>query len=442
MVLNAITLYSVAVAKFVESPHTGSDPLILQFLKNIRNLAVEDRMQAIVLSSMAFTLVIWVISMIFLFAALLFWICFIAHYVDKETLTGYCRRKVETRLAKIVKAKTDKIWEKEQKKREKEEGKDIKDGDEQFDIIKRQPTLPVFDESPPKADSFLSRNESVSTLPLYTSQPQTPADDDYLPRMPLSRSDTASTGQYSANASLLGNAGQMGMATSRPTTATSNRSFGSSYSRDQQHPPLPPLSTTLNDPRFPPSARSSPLSSSDRRYSPPGSAPWRTPVSSVDESTQEYEMQEPTLPSVLRPAGARRDMSSPGPNRGPMQPPQRSFTDPSGPGFPRNMTPGAGAGLPRSMTPGAGAGLPRSMTPGGGPPRSPPRNHIPLAGPPRSPPRSHTPGSMRSMTPGDPMRSQTPGMAQSMRPMGNSKPGGWGKGPPGMGPPGPPGMAF
>lgn len=436
MVLNAITLYSVAVAKFVESPHSGKDPLILQFLENIRNLAVEDRTQAIVLSSMAFTLFVWVFSMIFLLAALLFWIFFIAHYVDKETLTGYCRRKVETRLAKIVKAKTDRIWEKEQKRREKEEGKGIKDGDDAFDMIKRQPTLPVFDESPPKSDDFFSRNESVSTLPQYTSQPQTPADDDYLPRMPLSRSDTSGTGPYSANTSLLGNAGAMGLSgpISRPTTASSNRSNNSSFSRDQSYPRLPQLSTPINDPRFPPSARSSPLSSTERRYSPPGSTPWRTPVSALEEDTQEYEMQQPTLPSVLRPSvGPRRDMSSPGPNRGPMAPPQRSFTDPNAQGgFPRGMTPGPGAGLPRSMTPGAGvgAGLPRSMTPGG-PPRSPPRSHTP-GGPPRSPPRSHTPGSMRAMTPSDPMRSKTPGMDQSMKPRGGSKPKGWGNGPPGM----------
>jgi Fungal potassium channel len=430
MVLNGITLYSVARTKFVDGPQVKGKPLILSFLNNIRNLAIQDRTSAIVLSSMAFTLIIWIISMIFLIAALLFWVFFIAHYVDRETLTGYCRRKVETRLAKIVKAKTDKIWEKEQKKRAKEEGKsDTKDKDDAFDAIKRQPTLPVFDDlSPPKSDGFLSRTESVSTLPRYTSQPQTPADDyPSLPNLPPLSHTNSST--YSANASLLGNAGAMGQSISRPSTATSSHTFNSSYSRDHSMPSLPPLSTPANDPRFAPSSRGTPMSSAERRYSPPGSTPWRTPVSAVDEDDHGYEMQEPTLPSALRPAmGPRRDASSPGPNRMLMPgPPQRSFTEPNGPGgISRSMTPGAGPGMPRSMTPGNGAGIPRSITPTG-----PPRSMTPT-GPARSPPRGPPSGLPRAMTPGDPMRSQTPGMQQSMRPTGGSKPRGWGHGPPGM----------
>jgi hypothetical protein len=382
---------------------------------------------------MAFTLVIWVISMILLILALFFYIFFIWHYVKMETLTGYCRRKVETRLAAIVKTKVDKIWAKQQEREEQEQrreaekkGLDVKPG------MLRQPTLPVFDvESvPDKFDPFLSRNASDATLPRYTSQPQTPGDESPppLPRQPtlpsMSRSTTNASRPYSPEATLLGHAGPM--ATSRPLhrpgTASSNRSYASSRGG-----PLPPLST---DPRYPSSSYSA--TSSERRYSPPSansnsSTPWRTPVTPLQGNRQEYEMQGgPSLPSALRPAVGRRELSNPvqGSNsRGPLPyAPQRSFTAPveqhgpvrsatPGTALGRSQTPGTGMTMNRSFTPGPGMGQGRSFTPGA--PVGPSRVGTPGAGmalsrnmtPNGSPPRNGTPGPDN----GDSPRSRTPG---------------------------------
>lgn len=429
MVLNGFTFYSVARSKIVEGPHDAGDSLVTSFFKNVKNLYNEEPMQAVVLASMAFTAIIWLIFMILLILALILWLFFLSHYVKRETLTGYCRRKVEARLAKIVKEKTEKIWEEEQKKTLKDGGKGGKKKIDFDDIeaIKRQPTLPVFgfNDSPPKG-GFLDRNESVSTLPRYTSQPTTPAGEDTLPRMPLSRNESEAS--YASNAGLLDNAGGMGYSGphQRPGTASSHRSYAS---RDGSIS-IPPLSTPANDPRMPPSARSSPMSTAERRYSPQNSNPWRTPVSAVDENSQGYEMHQPAVPSALRPQfGPRRDMSSPGPNRGGPMPggPQRSFTD-SPSAFPRSMTPG-GPQPNRSMTP--TSGVPpslRSMTPTSGVPQSL-RSMTPTSGIPPSL-RSMTPaGQPSSLTPGPPRmntpqtRNQTPDMSQPPWSSGNSRPG-------------------
>jgi hypothetical protein len=437
-VVNAITLYDVASTKLVEGPHDLGDPLVLTFFKNLRTLAVEDRTQVLILSSMAFTIVIWVFSMLLLLLALLFYIFFIWHYVKEETLTGYCRRKVETRLAKIVKAKTDKIWAQQEEQNRLDLEKKGKDDDEipaPFGGMKRQPTLPVFDQSPPKA-GFLSRSESVATLPRYQSQPGTP-NDEFPPPLPENA--------FGGSASLLNHAGPMGQSLSRPQTSQSNRSYPSPMS--SRGPSLLPNGAPANDSRH-----GSNISVSSDRYSPP----WRPGGNGMEpeDDSSSYELTESAaMPAALRPAmGPRRDVSSPAaPSRGPtpfMHQPARSFTSPGPGGMPppgRVGTPGAplrnrseAPGPLRGGTPGPGmSGPPRSHTQGdfargqtpgpsgsgdfgrGGTPtdfgRGPPpfargdppggysRNHSPA-----SFGRSNTPGARGPPSGGDFARSQSP----------------------------------
>ena len=371
----------MARTRLIEGPHDDGDPLILTFFKNIRTLAIEQRTQALILSSMAFTLVIWIISMLLLLLALLFYIFFIWHYVKDETLTGYCRRKVETRLAKIVKAKTDKIWAKQEAQNRLDLEKKGKDGLDEvpapFGGMKRQPTLPVFDDSPPKAGGFLSRTGSVATLPRYQSQPGTP-NDEFPPPLPENAFSNGS-------ASRLYHASPMGQSLSRPQTSQSNRSYPSPQS--SRGPSLLPngLSSAAADSRH-----GSNVSVSSDRYSPP----WRPGGSGMEpeDDSSSYELTESApLPAALRPAmGARRDVSSPAaPMRGPtpfVHPPARSFTSPGPGGMPppgRVGTPGAPL-RNQAQTPGP----PRGGTPGFG-----------MGGP----PRSHTPGDFaRGRTPGPP----------------------------------------
>jgi hypothetical protein len=392
-VLNAFTIYSVARADLIDIGGTKSDSFIGQFFRNIKTLFQNKQREGIVLFSMTFTFIIWFFSMLMLLLALFLWLFYISHHVDKETLTGYCRRKVETKLSKIIKDKTDKIWAKEEAEREKAaRKKGIKPDDDSFDTSKRQPTLPVFATSPPKSSgSYMSRNESVATLPRYTSQPGTPGENE-LPPMPS---------QYSGQSSLLGNTAPMGQSypISRPDTAASNRTFGA-----QRGPFMPPMNNNDSYNSYGTPRGDSPSSSfeSSRRHSPPSSAngaPWRNNGSQYDDDHQEYEMQQPTPPG-MRP-GTNRNVSAPLSDRNQMPYPQmRNFTAPPGSmGGPPRMD--NGANLPRSMTPGYGANLPPSMMPGGG-----------------GIPRSMTPGvpSGRSHTPGaSSISSQSSGMHPSYR---------------------------
>jgi Fungal potassium channel len=407
----------------IEGPRNDGDPLVLIFFKNLRALAIEERTQVLILSSMAFTLVIWVISMLLLLLALLFYVFFIWHYVKDETLTGYCRRKVETRLAKIVKAKTDKIWAKQEAQNRLDLEKKGKDGLDDvpapFGGMKRQPTLPVFDESPPKA-GFLSRSESVATLPRYQSQPGTP-NDEFPPPLPES-------GFSNGSASLLNHASPMGQSLSRPQTSQSNRSYPSPQS--SRGPSLLPNGMSAD------SRHGSNVSVSSNRYSPP----WRPGGNGMEpeDDSSSYEMTESApLPAALRPSmGPRRDVSSPAaPMRGPtpfIHPPARSFTSPGPGGMPppgRVGTPGTPLrnqtqtpGPPRGGTPGPGmSGPPRSHTPGdltrGRTPAPPGGGEFARSGTPTDFGRGPPPFARGDDSPGGYSRNQSPaGFARSQTP--------------------------
>ena len=239
--VNALTLVAVAKAKLIPAganqPTTGISA-IGKFFQNLDILAQKDHMQIIILSSMAFTLVIWIISMIFLILALILYLLFLWHHIQNETLEGFCKRKVETRLERIVKAKTEKIWAKQQQKREAEEQKAIEGGQKPaISAVQRQPTLPTVGGSPmEKVGEFtLRHSDSMATLPPYSSRPQTPADSvpPPLPRHPTlqslaefnkpgppKRSATGasnfSDSSYSSNAPLLRGAAAPGVSSLPP----------------------------------------------------------------------------------------------------------------------------------------------------------------------------------------------------------------------------------
>lgn len=313
-VVNAITLWSVVNSELINAnpdniKRNGFD----QFFHNLQVLGESDKKQVIILSSMAFTLIIWALFMLFLILALILYIAFLWHFIQNETLTGFCRRKVETRLARIVKAKTDKILAKQQAKWEKMERK----GASQISLTStlptkfaRQPTLPTIGGSPPAKSKLYRSDSSVSTLPPYPSEPPTPMDGmrrvPTLPNimeasgrpLPPSRSATGLTdASYATDAPLLSQAGGMGYggSISRPGTSNSQRNFnGSMQMQGQGQPSLPPLATQGQPgPRYPPPARSntgfsmqsseSPMSAGTP-YTPAGSG--RPLMGTYDQRTQ------------------------------------------------------------------------------------------------------------------------------------------------------------
>lgn len=182
--INALTLYSVMQANLLPNgKHAASQGHTPggQFFVNVQLLANSNREQAAILFSMLFTLVIWVFSALNLAIALLMYIVFLWHHIpsDDGGLSGYCTRKIETRLGRIVGEKYKKALAKENAMLAKEDDDSVRNG-QQPGRMRRQPTIPLLDEQ--KDEKLLdmptlSRHTTQSTLPLYTSRPSTRDDD-------------------------------------------------------------------------------------------------------------------------------------------------------------------------------------------------------------------------------------------------------------------------
>ncbi|KAL3421733.1 vacuolar membrane protein [Phlyctema vagabunda] len=225
-VINALTLWSVFEAKLDPSDTDDVGGALVQFFKNIGILASSNQQQAVILSGMVFTLVIWIFAVLSLFLALLFYLFFLWHYIPNADggLGGYCERKINSRLQKIVSVKINKALAEEERRTKKAAAKASKTGEVPA-IQGRQATLPtLFDaKSEDKLPNMpmLDRNDTMTTLPMYSSRPGTPSGQPALPAFELSQLDQqrpfpsrtttgASTASYASNAPLMGNASEMG----------------------------------------------------------------------------------------------------------------------------------------------------------------------------------------------------------------------------------------
>ncbi|KAL6232223.1 hypothetical protein BDW75DRAFT_232942 [Aspergillus navahoensis] len=185
-VVNGITLYSVMRMDLlpggenaVEEDKAG----ILQFFDNVKILAEENNLRALVLAGMVFTVVIWVLSIIKLAIAIILYLLFLFHHIPAEdgTLKAYCRRKINTRLKRIVRTKVNKALAKGVALQDRSPtNPDLAPG--------RQPTLPVFgDDNKTPIVSTLSRTTTqgtLTTLPAYASRPGTAAPQEREPTLP------------------------------------------------------------------------------------------------------------------------------------------------------------------------------------------------------------------------------------------------------------------
>lgn len=226
-VINAITLYSVYTAKLdPKASDIGSS--FKGFFKNIEILAEGDYQQAVVLSGMIFTLVIWVFAALSLLFGLFLYVFFLWHYIPNRDggLSGYCERKINSRLTKIVSAKVNKALEDEERRKKKAEQKAIKNGEKSNRLTATLPVLSdVEDDEKLPEMPMLSRHDTMTTLPLYTSRPGTPARG--APPMPdmelnalcqkrphngrtITQNSSFSNESYNSNAPLIGGASDMG----------------------------------------------------------------------------------------------------------------------------------------------------------------------------------------------------------------------------------------
>lgn len=224
--INAITLYSVMQADLVpigeHSASNGHTPIV-QFFVNVQILANKDKEQAAILFGMLFTFVIWVFSALSLVLAVLFYVLYLWHHIRDGSLSRYCRRKIDSRLHKIVMKKVNKALAKDSNKRGKQGTRGRKAGDFRADV-KLQPTLPTIDASNTQNIPAISRQTTQTDVSSLDSRTLTNAvgPEPTVPKVfpaawqptQLSRSAAQtsfrSNGRYEPNASLLNSAGEMG----------------------------------------------------------------------------------------------------------------------------------------------------------------------------------------------------------------------------------------
>lgn len=197
-VVNAITLYSFMQSDLIptgDHAATQNRSAFEQFWVNVETLADSNREQAVVLFTMLFTLVIWVISALCLLISVILYLLFLWHYIPQSDgrLSIYCRRKIDRRLEKIVGQKVKQALEEQEKKHAQDEAKAAKRANQlpNRPQVNRKPTLPqVAAQTPDLAQGSgfgLSRQETRDTQ----SRPY-PTRTNTAPLAPIQRKPTAS----------------------------------------------------------------------------------------------------------------------------------------------------------------------------------------------------------------------------------------------------------
>ncbi|KAI1814058.1 hypothetical protein GGS20DRAFT_585901 [Poronia punctata] len=222
-VINSLSLYGLYRSDLTPKDASSIGSTIEGFFANFQALAATNSKQAVVFSGMLFTLIIWIFSFLFLLIGALFYVFFLWHYIPLQDggLHGYCERKVNKRLKSIVKKKINKALAKEDLKRIRAEDKASR-GPGGQPRLERQATLPNMMDLE-KGDKLpempmLHRNDTVSTLPAYTSRPGTPGTIELssldqkrpMPSRQNTRATMASTDSYSSRAPLVDGAAEMG----------------------------------------------------------------------------------------------------------------------------------------------------------------------------------------------------------------------------------------
>ncbi|KAH9879574.1 hypothetical protein IAQ61_001392 [Plenodomus lingam] len=251
--INAMTLYAVMQAQLLPVGDHASDERsgFEQFFFNIK-LMIENgnKQETVIYFTMLFSLVIWVIAALGLIISVLLYLFFLWHYIPRAdgSLTAYCRRKLETRLQRIVGKKIKKAIEKEDQQRRRDEQKAIKKG--ALDPSQTRPTLPKLGGDDDDRSTVLSLHRtdtmaSNTTLPPYSVNPPTRSNSN-------STMNTMSTNRAMAKPTLptLDERPGMGMRSETQGTDYSTASYGSSapmlgragdLGRNSPAPPVPHL---------------------------------------------------------------------------------------------------------------------------------------------------------------------------------------------------------
>ena len=400
-VLNAITLYSVMQMDLIpggkNAANDDGSSSVGQFFNNVKILAEDNNLQAVVLFGMLFTLIVWVLSVLKLISAIVLYLIFLFHHIPAEdgTLSRYCRRKVGQRLKRIVHRKNTKALAKGLKLQNRTPTQPML-------AMDSNPTLPSFagDKTPTVAS--LSRSTTQTTLPPYSRSASTaPTANPTLPNLEfdvkpkLARTGTSSSAM-SESASLTSNAAGMG--------------YSPLDGRNPTLHPVPPLPANIPSRMATPHSRAThaPYENDGRNSPGPG---YRNLTDSSDSRSYQSHTPAPDYASAEMDPSDYDDYfnrdDAPA-HYDPYGPPRGTYREDNGYGA-RYGTPGDQRGAPRaqqdyyqqdpysnrSYTPASTGGTPapyRSNTPASYRPTPPPQ--AALAQP---PPRTFTP--MSSATP-------------------------------------------
>ena len=401
VVVNAITLYSVADKSLIptgsNAAPVGQSP-VAQFFINIGHLAENDKLQATILFGMVWTCLIWLLQAISLGVSVVLYLVFLWHHIPSEAggLKNYCRIKINKRMERVVRTKTDTALKKENALRAREESKAARAGL----TAKSQPTLPVLGEYNDPTLPPLSRTTTTTTLPSYESRPPTTrGSQDSLgqPPMPTFPANSRpgahrvltfnSESSFGSNAPLMSSASDMGYSDPPPMSGPfgrplpPNRSMtGTPNSMHHGTGPSYPLEP-LGRPGTAMSNHTMGRRASDESgvYGPDRSQGGHTPSwdrpndgSMGRRPPMGMGNGNPSFPPIMENNGGRaspafglggppRRLSPPTqpPSRGPLPFDNRSFSPMNGPPAPQNF---GGPPPPRSYTPIGGPPLARAQT--------------------------------------------------------------------------------
>ncbi|KAL7273493.1 Potassium transporter [Rhizina undulata] len=128
VVINTLTLVSVVRADLLPTTETETLSILAKLFENIGHLAETSSIEAMTLSTMAFTTVLWVFGILQLLLAGLLYLCYLWHVCSGGTLRKYCKERIDTRMGEVVKKNHMQGLEEEKKHRDER--------------LNRQPKLP------------------------------------------------------------------------------------------------------------------------------------------------------------------------------------------------------------------------------------------------------------------------------------------------------------
>jgi hypothetical protein len=206
VVINTLIFISVTKASDIVQHQSNAISVFQKFGQNVEALYQQNKVQVLILGTMAFTTLMWIFAILRLLIAGCLYICFLFHAMGREaSLRTYCKDRIDTRMGEIVQKKHDKALRREKQER--------------GSFLKRQPTLPVLVDD----DAISSEVNLMKKEPSLQSETST-APPSYASREPtLSNLETGLPTPASATAQSHSPAPMSRLPPSRPVALRSER---------------------------------------------------------------------------------------------------------------------------------------------------------------------------------------------------------------------------